>query len=60
LYYRSRHDPRQRCAAIFDRAAQLLVVGEQRNLADPTHRSLLATLLDTYGFSLIEEAVGSP
>jgi hypothetical protein len=54
LYYRSRHDPGQECAAIFDRVARLLSIGEQRSLVDPAHHGLLATLLDTFGFSLIE------
>jgi len=54
LLYRSRHDPSQLCAAIFDRAADELTASPLGSLADPTNAALLADLLDAYGFSLIE------
>lgn len=53
LLYRSRHDPSQLCAAIFDRAADALTATSLGSLADPSNAALLADLLDTYGFSLI-------
>jgi hypothetical protein len=53
LLYRSRHDPSQLCAAIFDRAADALTATSFGSLADPANVALLADLLDTYGFSLI-------
>ncbi len=56
LYYRARHDPARECAAIFDRAAPLLVTAGQICLADPSHANLLAGLLDAYGFGLLDDS----
>ena len=52
LLYRSRHDPSRLCVAIYERAAQALVSVHLHNLADPLHTTLLADLLDTYGFGV--------
>jgi hypothetical protein len=54
LLYRSRHDPSRFCAAIFDRAANALTATPLGSLADPRHAALLADLLDTYGYALID------
>ncbi len=40
LLYRSRHDPSQLCAAIFDRAADALTASPLGSLADPTNAAL--------------------
>lgn len=53
ILYRSRHDPSRACAAIFDRAAPFLQATRLPGLADPANRSLLAAILDAYGFGLI-------
>jgi hypothetical protein len=52
LYYCSRHDPRQYCAAIFDRAQSALEDGDSVCLADQEHAALLGRLLETYGTDL--------
>jgi hypothetical protein len=54
LYYCSRHEETQHCAAIFDRAAEALEVGRTVNLADADQATLLARLLDECGIELLE------
>ncbi|MSP61912.1 MAG: RES domain-containing protein [Myxococcales bacterium] len=53
IYYRSRHDPGRRCAAIFDRASASLTARTLGSLADRANGPTLADLLDTYAFGLI-------
>jgi hypothetical protein len=53
LLYRSRHDPSRLCAAIFDRAANVLTATPLGSLADVRNAALLADLLDTYEYGLI-------
>lgn len=55
LYYRARHDPSRFCVAVFDRSADALVVTRQGSLLEPAQISLLADILDSYAFGLIEE-----
>jgi hypothetical protein len=54
LLYRSRHDPSRLCAAIFDRAAHALTATPLGSLADAHNAALLADLLDTYEYALID------
>jgi hypothetical protein len=54
LLYRSRHDPSHRCLALFDRAASVVTASDLAILIDPSNTSLLAEILDTYGFGLLE------
>jgi hypothetical protein len=54
LRYRSRHDPSRLCLALFDRVESVVVSTDQGSLGDPSVRELLAQILDTYGFGLIE------
>jgi hypothetical protein len=53
LKYRSRLDPARQCVALFDRAHDAITASSLGPLADPRHRSLLASLLDTYGIGLV-------
>ena len=53
LLYRARHDLSRLCAAIFDRAADALVVADRGVLSNPSNILLLADILDTYRFRLI-------
>ncbi len=55
LYYRARHDPSRFCVAIFDRAADALRVTRRGSLLDSEQVPLLADILDTYTFGLLEE-----
>lgn len=48
ILYRSRYDPAQECAVLFDRLRAELAVGPSICLADPQHAALLADILDTY------------
>jgi hypothetical protein len=50
----SRHDPSRFCAAIFNRVADALHAESLGSLVDPANASLLADLLETYGFALID------
>ncbi len=54
LYYRSRHDPDRFCAAIFDRSLSVLASTSLGTFADASNRKLLAQILDTYAFGLID------
>jgi hypothetical protein len=56
LYYRSRHDPSRMCAAIFHRAARKVTVEHHSALTDPQLGSVLAEILNTYHFGLIDDA----
>ena len=53
ILYRSRHDPSRLCAAIFERAADALTASSLGSLADPHNATLLADILNAYGYSLI-------
>jgi hypothetical protein len=53
ILYRARHDPSRTAAALFDRVAEHLTAVSLGTLADAQHASLLAELLDTYGFGLV-------
>lgn len=53
IVYTARHDPSRLCAAIFDRAGVELAFASLGSLADPAHATLIATMLDTYGFGLV-------
>jgi len=55
LCYRARHDPSRLCAAISHRAAKALKVVRLGSLADPANVPLLADLLDTYTFGLLDD-----
>lgn len=57
LLYRSRHDPSRLCAAIFDRAAGALTAISLGSLADPHNAALLADLLGTYDYALIDPGI---
>lgn len=57
VYYRSRHDPSRACAAIFDRVAASLTAVRLGNLVDdPAYSPLLADLLRTYDFGLLDDS----
>jgi hypothetical protein len=53
LYWRSRFDDDRYCIALFDRAQDALTVTDLGTLDRPQHRSLLADILDAYGFGLM-------
>ncbi len=57
LWYRSRHDPSRTCGAVFDRAAYILGTVASGRIVDPRNAMLLATILDAYGFGLIDAVV---
>ncbi len=52
--WRSRFDPERFCVAIFDRAADAVTASALGHLAQPQHRALLGSILDTYRFGYIE------
>lgn len=52
LLYRSRHDPGRLCAAVYDRAAELVATRNVGTLADPAQAHRLADILRTYRFGL--------
>jgi hypothetical protein len=54
LLYRARHDPSRFSLALYDRVAPILRAVALGGLLDTTHRSLLAVILGTYGFGLID------
>jgi hypothetical protein len=54
LLYRSRFDPSRLCAAIFERAADALSTEPLGSLADAANATLLADILSTYEFGLID------
>lgn len=54
LLNRSRHDASRLCAAIYERTGRVLAASHTNSLTAPDARNLLATLLETYGFELIE------
>ena len=54
VYYRARHDPSRPCAALFDRAASDLHLADQHQFGTPDDDPLLADILDTYGFTVID------
>jgi hypothetical protein len=55
ILYRARHDPSRLAAAIFDRASARISAVMKGGLAAPHHVSLLADLLETYAFGLIDD-----
>ncbi len=57
LYYRARHDPSRFCVALYDRAASVLNAIRQGSLLHPNQIALLADILDTYSFGLLEHEV---
>ena len=53
ILYLARHDPRQPCAAIFDRARPVISATTQGSLIDASMVSLVQSLLDEYDFGLV-------
>lgn len=53
IIYTARHDSNRICVALFERTRPHLEVTRLGSLADSTHASLVASLLNTYGFGLI-------
>lgn len=56
LYYRARHDPARMALALYDRAAASLRATLVCTLTDPSFAPRLGEILDTYGFSLFDDA----
>lgn len=54
IRYRARHDPSRFAVALFDRASDALRGRTHGHLMEPRNRSLLADMLDTYGFGFRE------
>jgi hypothetical protein len=54
LLWRSRFDPERFCVAVFNRAANDLMVSSAGHLARAQHRALLGSILDTYQFGYVE------
>lgn len=54
LLYRSRHDPSRMCLALFDRAADAVIVTSDTDLLDSSLEPTLAEALDSYGIGFIE------
>lgn len=55
ISYRSRHDPSRICAALFDRVTEVTHCEPTGALAAPENRLLLADLLDTYRYGLVDD-----
>jgi hypothetical protein len=55
ILYPARHDLARWAVALFDRARRDLVVESTTLLSDPKLARLLADILDTYGFGVIED-----
>jgi hypothetical protein len=55
LYYRSRHDPSRFCIALCDRAAGAVRSIAGDSLLAPSGALLLADILGTYDFGLIDD-----
>jgi hypothetical protein len=54
LVYPARHDTARNACALFDLPDSILQVTNAGSLLEPQHALLLATVLDTYGFGLID------
>ncbi len=54
ILYPARHDLARRACALFDLPHDVFQVKKAGSLMDPKHTHLLANLLDTYGFGLID------
>jgi RES domain len=54
IYYRSRHDPAQFCAAIFDRNSELWEIEQTMRCASAEFRETLAQILECYNFGFME------
>jgi hypothetical protein len=54
LVYPARHDTARNACALFDLSDSILQLTNAGSLLDPQHALLLATILDTYGFGLID------
>lgn len=54
LVYPARHDAARKSCALFDLPDSVLTVTRTGSLLDPQRAALLATILDTYNFGLIE------
>jgi hypothetical protein len=54
LLYPARHDVARRACALFDRPKNVFQVTDAGSLLDAQHAMLLAGILDTYGFGLID------
>lgn len=57
LLYPSRHDPSRTCIAVYERAQADVQIVPLTSLAAPENASLLADILATYGFDLIDDLV---
>ena len=54
LVYPARHDAARRSCALFDLPGSVFTVTSAGSLLEPQHAALLAAILDTYDFGLIE------
>jgi hypothetical protein len=54
LLFRSRHDPSRLCAAIFERASEILSFTRIGSWTDEHHAITLGAILDTYRYGLID------
>jgi hypothetical protein len=54
LVYPARHDTARNACALFDLSDSILQVTNAGSLLDPQHALLLATILDTYDFGLVD------
>lgn len=54
IYYRARHDLSQVCAAVFERTEPIFNVANIQNCTSRSFREILATVLKTYQFGLID------
>jgi len=57
LCYRARHDPSRLCAAVYNRAAKSLKVVRLGSFTATANEHLLAELLETYAFGLLDDTV---
>lgn len=55
ILYRARHDPSRVCAALFDRVKNGATCHPKGRLWDSSNRAMIAEVLNTYGFGLIED-----
>ncbi|MDQ2827943.1 MAG: RES family NAD+ phosphorylase [Chloroflexota bacterium] len=56
LLYRARHDPSRYRVALYDRVADTVRVTPQGSLSEARNRAMLADLLDTYTFALVNDS----
>jgi hypothetical protein len=55
ILFRSRRDPSRLCLALFERIANVLAAASLGSLADARNAAILADILKTYGYGLVDD-----